>query len=306
VIEDRVEEALRNAYQKNAPPVDVEAAWRCFGAAHARKRKRFTMIRSLALGFGVCLVLAVLGVVTLEAVRALRAEREVLVLEMPSSPGGVSSSSGDYRVDVGSAHVIGFAAVWAKLASVGEFDSASATFDSLSLSFSSAGALRWIGIQGATGDGRRVAIAWDGTAGPEDQRVVVSESVQPVSANLPKQHGRIGATLAALDRVGVQTILELSGPVPPGGYYGVAPIQQSTGAGETTAPTIEPAAKAYLWERSKLVRLSSNGALRTYSEEYVYLGVYPMVPIPQDAGSDEDMEESFRMQEVTWFVIPSD
>ncbi len=185
------------------------------------------------------------------------------------------------------ANTIKFGEIWVRVAQAGGFAAESAYPDAyptgLDLDFTPSGSLFQLEIVARTHDQRTISVAWSGSDGAADQRVLVTGVVKTGSATEPiVTLDSVSRVAAAFDEVGVKSMIALMPTVHLGGYYALRPVLH---AGSTRGGSIPAMVTAYLWDSTKLVPLDANDPIRIGNAPYLMLELSWVGPGVQPPGT---------------------
>ena len=201
----------------------------------------------------------------------------------PPAPQG--SPSVKVSLSLVAANTVKIGEIWIRVAQAGGFLAETANPDTMELDFSPSGSLVHLLIVARTADQRTVTVGWDGTGGPDDQRVNVTGVVEKGAATSPlRTEDSVSKIALAIDEVGIKNMLAFLRGVSPGGYYALKPVLHD---GSTMGGSISMTATAYRWEGTKFVSLPADDQIRLGNPPYFILEMTPIdgsLPGPGVAG----------------------
>ena len=178
------------------------------------------------------------------------------------------------------ANTIKFGEIWIRVAHAGGFAAESAYPDvyptRLELDFLPSGSLSRLDIVARTHDQRTITVAWNGSGGAADQRVLVTGVVKTGSATEPVVTlDSVSRVALAFDELGVKNMIAVLPAVRLGGYYALRPVLH---AGSTRGGSIPATVTAYLWDSTKFVPLASDDTIRIGNAPYLILEMFRVEP----------------------------
>jgi hypothetical protein len=181
----------------------------------------------------------------------------------------LSACSHSFLFDMGPATATSFSDAWSKIATEGHFDPATARIRDLRLEVTSSGSLQGLYLAAETGDGRWVDL---GTSTPgSDSHIRFGVSIFHEGSSESGWNGPyIAPILAALDRVGLPTMIKII-PGPPAGLYMATAVYAADGGVYNGAAG--PGEPVYFWQNGAFVRLEADDDRRQIGNDAAYFWV---------------------------------
>lgn len=280
------DEQLYALFVENAPSVDADRLWLRLAASALEanaERKRFigrlltvvaVVVLAVGLGFGVYRLASV-----------PEGPGRLVIGDSSVSPWQPPANSA-VRLDLGPANTLVSYEVWRQIADAAGMDPDMAHLGDLTLDFTPSGSLLHVMLRAIAPDGRSVSVGWEGYGGAADQNVDISGGVSLGFS--PPGTPLLGLILRAIDKVGVQSLIAKFDPGDGAVSFSVRPLRDIN----DYRPGLEDGAPAYWWDGSEFVWLASGDSRRVYTNQSVYVAVYPEYEAGSGADEGDEAVES--------------